>query len=168
MLVSSCLKTSNAPTYFVVALTRAMAASSWDRSSADWDVSSDEGEEGMGWNDEQDVNPQDAPPEAAGDMLATKLLRLLNTGGLSAKSVCALSFFAAKAGAVGFVKQLAYNPNAQSGALPKTPRQGPVVQGRTTATLRVAMPWARQIRHGEGHSHHARFALPRATRGGSG
>ena len=93
-----------------------MASRSWDRPSADWDVSSDEDVEGPGWRDlGEATNPADASPEEAGDRLGAKLLRLLNTGGLSAKSVCTLSFYAKQAGAVGFVRVLAHNPNAKSG-----------------------------------------------------
>ena len=75
----------------------------------------------LDWDKEEHDNPfcdEDAAfsydtvsQEDAGEQLADLLIQLKQLGKLSAKQACVLSFWAAKAGACGFVSQLAYRPD---------------------------------------------------------
>ena len=107
------------------------ASHSWEtrgqKRHHDWDVTSEEEEEEsdkfgdcfeeVDWDaeDENLIDWDAAGPQASGDELAQQLLSLLNRGMLSAKHVCILSFFASKAGAQGFVCNLAKKPDSPSG-----------------------------------------------------
>ena len=104
-----------------VAKHRVMAAASsheWERGAHAWEVDSDFGDGHHEWEDsdsDDDIDWNTLSPEQSGDELADRLLSMLNRGALTAKAVCIISYFAFRAGALGYVKKLAHNPEAPSG-----------------------------------------------------
>lgn len=65
--------------------------------------------------EEADDEEREEQRAEAGVCLAELLLELHVEGRLTAKAVCGISYWAAKAGARGPVKDLAFRPNAPSG-----------------------------------------------------
>ena len=124
-----------------------MAAASsheWERGAHVWEVDSDFGDGHHEWEDsdsDDDIDWNTLSPEQSGDELADRLLSMLNRGALTAKAVCIISYFAFRAGALGYVKKLAHNPDAPSGHFQRHLDIALAFFRRSQATLRVVEPW---------------------------